>query len=229
MSTAIVELIAGDRGPQFSNSGGARTFTIGSTWNVIRLGILFNFTDLGSGPAGTPKFYLGVLNGTAAANHVLKSTTTNFFGCLSKATTWTRNAGPPVYYSQSSSITSCKKVGATLTEAAGPNNWNVSAAVATRNVLLLEITKGSPNWASAIVYGNSATTAQADKTLILLKQALEAATMAGAVTVLGSSYLTSTLTAVAFTEAPAPDAVHFAWDKSSFLANIFAVGYAKIS
>jgi hypothetical protein len=227
MSTAIVEFIAGDRGPELTNSGGARTMLIGSTWNVIRVGVLMTIADFGSNPTGAPRFYLGVLNGVVAANHVLKSTTTNFFGVYINEATWTRNAGPPVYYSLLN-IPVAKKVGATLTTGTDLTaTGTISGTTANRNVLLIQITKGSPNWTMELVYPAVAG-AQSDRTLAQFKAALEASTVALAASGL-VNYTASSAIGQAFTEAPAPNAVHFAWDKSSFTAKISAIGYAKIS
>ncbi len=230
MSTSIVELISGDRGPELSNASGARTLSIGTNWNVIRLGILVSFSDLGSNPSGTPRFYCGALNGTTAANHVLKSTTTNFIGCVTDVASWTRNAGPPVYYSTSSSLFGAKKITTTLTKTAAIGSWTVSADGTVRNVLLVELTKGSPNWTIQLGFTNSATGAQTDKTLAILKQALEAATMANAITLLSTGYTGPAGVALAFDEtAGSINAAHFAWDKTSFTARLYAIGYAKIS
>ena len=232
MPTAIIEPVAGDKAVELTNSSGARTLLIGTSWTSIRLGVLCHWSDLGSNPGSSPRAYIGALSGKVAANHVLKSTTTNWIGALPGQTTWTRNAGPPVYYAGSVNPTpACKKVGATLTiGSTGSSVPHFSAAATARNIFLVEIVKGSPNWTVNYVFPNAAAGAQADKTTTILRAALEASTMANAAAAIGANYTTGSAVAIAFDEtAGSIDTFHIAWDKTVFTWKVHAIGYSKIS
>lgn len=240
MSTSIVSQVIGAetlKEVRLSNSSGARTFSVGSTWTTLRAGILFSFDDLGVSPSGTPVFWLGALAGNAAANSVLKTTTSHFIGVRNNVGSWTRAAGPPVVYTFSNAVTTwqgLKRVGITNTTTTSTTAWRVSADHTKRNAMVIQFVRSGGTIVLSIVICQTAGETL-DHSPTALRAALESADMTGAATILnslvGAGHTAVTYTGIAVNEGVdgAFDSIHFAWDKTAFSPQIDLLAYAKVA
>lgn len=125
------------------NSQFARTLTIGTTWNVIRVGLRLHMGTTGADLTGTPRFFVGLSKGTT--NIFGDSTTDHAVGMVSAAATWT-NGG--TYYYDGSLFKPAKRVSTTLTVGTtfGQSVIASPATSANRCLCFIDITKGSPNF-----------------------------------------------------------------------------------
>lgn len=216
-----------------TNGQGKRLFSYLTTWNVIRIGLHFSMD--GSGAAnitGTPLFALGIMSGTT--NGVGNTTTSHFLGIRSVSATWTYNAGAGnPYFSEASSMQQYKRVNTTNTDSAGSSAltpfWTANPG-SKRNVIILEITKGSPNFTVAVIGPASAAAAQADITLATFEDMMNAVTMAAAAAIPSVAYTAGTSRTVAIDEATSGffNAINFYWNKSVGM-EVCAVAHRKIS
>jgi hypothetical protein len=124
-----------------------RTLSIGSNWTRLRIGIRFSYEDTGATLTGTPRFVLGLCSGTANPWNNGASTTLNFIGVRQVNASVTRNiVGDSTHFA--GALQPFKRLGITSTTGTTfTNAWVGSAQPATRrNLLFLDILKGSPNY-----------------------------------------------------------------------------------
>jgi len=141
----------------------ARQMSIGTSWTQLRLGMraLVNLNGLDS---FIPRFYIGFSSGiTAVAGD---QTPTNFFGfSFKQGITW--NASTPGQLAQlgGSCITPTKIVNGTETIGTAQGSFFFSSDTTVRNILILEVTKGSPDYTFKFFHPNSSTGATTDTLL----------------------------------------------------------------
>lgn len=135
---------ATERAIQMANSQWARTLTIGTTWNVLRVGVRMHMATIGANLTGTPRLFIGMCAGTT--NIFGDATTTHAVGMVTNASVWTDNAGGG--YFDASFFSPAKRVGSTLSTgtAFGQTLIAAPASAANRNLFFIDITKGSPNF-----------------------------------------------------------------------------------
>lgn len=241
MSTAIDTITVGgtpDRRLVLSNSQVARVLSIGTSWNVLRIGLRLAFDDLGVTPQSVPRLFVGVLANPSAglANGPLNAATSHFVGLITAYVAWTRVAGPPVAYTYGTFGGYGKKVGATITAVGGTSNtMYFSGTPATRRPgLIVQITKGSPNFTVELVM-NSSTLVHDVPLAGNLVTAIEAGTLAQADTALeaasGGAYNSALSGAVAVNEAVDGflNAVCVAWNTVDPVCRISEILWRKIS
>lgn len=133
-----------------------RTLSIGTDWTRLRLGIRFSYEDSGANITGTPRFVMGLCSGTLNPWNNGSATTLNFIGVQQNNATVTRSVvGDSNHYA--GGLQPFKRLGTTTTTGtAFTNAWVGSAQPATRrNVLFLDIWKGSPNYTLQAFYRDS--------------------------------------------------------------------------
>lgn len=129
---------------QMANSQWARTLTIGTTWNVLRVGVRMHMATIGANLTGTPRLFIGMCSGTA--NIFGDATTTHAVGMLTNTATWLDNAGGGYY--DTSFFSPAKRVAAVISTGTsfGQTLIAAPATAANRNLFFIDITKGSPNF-----------------------------------------------------------------------------------
>lgn len=232
-SSIILRTIGGidDKRIDLDNSQFARVMSIGTTWNSIRIGLRWSFTDSGGNITGTPRFAFGVCSGTT--NIFGDATCDNFVGAISNTASWTRNAGPPVWYNSGGFtgpyMWTARKVGASLTLgnelfAGSGESFAVAADPATgyRSVMLLTITKGSPNYTLQLFYTLAAY--NVDVSYADFYALVDAAVPAR------TNYLTSLSRTIACDESTGSfNAVNFHWSKASPNIELSDIAVARLS
>jgi hypothetical protein len=203
-----------------------RKLTIGTDWNSIVIGMRFIVN-----PNGNISSFLNnsrrLAFGLCSGPNGWTKTPANWVGLSVAPAAHTYNAGPPAYYSLSaaSNLGMVRRVGATITSIATTSNtnyWHASPEL-LRNIWVLQITKGVPNWA-VINYPN--TTSPPDGTSALLDQAMETP---GVSFVTGYGGTTFTI-ASNLDETPGSlDHVNVAWLISSRLLEVDEIRWRKLS
>lgn len=162
MAQFITTTFAGgnDVALQMGNEEWVRTLAIGSTWNHIRIGILYQIVGTATISTGSG-FAVGMCSGHT--NPFNNAATTNFVGieCITSLG-FQANSGNPYYQFASTNIFACKKVVSTITTAAtnlaDSTDMGVPTAVGStlrRGLLYVDITKGSPNYTIGIMAAQS--------------------------------------------------------------------------
>lgn len=122
-----------------------RTLSIGTSWNRIRIGCRIVCDPNGNTGDFTPAIAFGMCSGTT--NMFNSASTTNFLGLVFRAgiawtlssQIWFQSGGAPGNVS--------KRVGTTTTTLSlGLNSWYCAGDVSWRSYILVDITKGSPNF-----------------------------------------------------------------------------------
>ena len=142
-----------DKRIQLSNSCCARKWTtdLGTSWTKIRVGARVSITDSGATLTSTPRFAFGIQSGIS--NLFLDAGgPTHWAGVVSYEASWGRYV-TPVKYDLSGESGPCmkvsKKIATSLTEGSTVASARIciaDATVASRIVMFLDITKGSPNF-----------------------------------------------------------------------------------
>lgn len=117
-----------------------------NSWTTIRIGIHYCVPSAAT-LVGTPGIYVGI--GSGLTNGIGDATTTNWIGIKTVSATWTRVLSGAQAYAQIGNTQVAKKIASTLT--VNPSGFqgttvHTSLDAAFRTVLLVEITKGSPNY-----------------------------------------------------------------------------------
>lgn len=142
----------GDNAAQITNSNWARKVYIPPSWNVIRLGIKFHTTSTGANltPTTTLGFWMGLCSGTTAIKG--DAIPKHFLGVRVQATgDWVFNGGNPRYILTNGTTTVYETtVGATIATTDASIGMvicaNADGVSPDRTGLILEITKGFPNY-----------------------------------------------------------------------------------
>lgn len=202
-----------DRRLVLSNGEAIRAPIYTNTWNVIRIGLHGCFTDLGSNPSGTPRIAFGVISGNADGYGAASSV--HLVGLRSQAASWTRGAGPPVTYS-TSGWKSFKKVLTVFTESTTMGIVYISGSTSYRSVIMVQITKGSPNFTFDHVSAGSLAAGQADVSDAQFLNAMEAATIGQAASALPTGYGTNQNTLAVDEADGALNNIFVYWDRTTF-------------
>jgi hypothetical protein len=152
VSTAYGLALNPDKVLTLGNEEYVRTFSFGSAWTKIRLGICYSIRSTTS--IGSASFVLGVCSGKT--NPYAAATTTNFVGVNltssnSLTGTITANYGPPWYASMSGTVV-IKRSGSTTTIGNGSGSilYGHYTAASLRAFMIVDITKGSPNYTLSV-------------------------------------------------------------------------------
>ena len=207
----IVETISGDRRIQLGYEEFIRRMTIGTNWTKIRIGLRLALNGSSSLSSSAP-FFLGVCQG---ANGFLSPVTTDYFGAKpgnTSAEGWTFTAGAPGSYNPvNAGYYVAKKTGSTITNTGivVPNSpFFVSSPATNHSQFFLDITKGSPNYTTAMWAPNSVQVVT-DVAVSAFLSNLENETAPGTVTALGA------LSTNAYSGAALFDSVSVVWTRST--------------
>lgn len=197
----------GDRRLALANGEAIRQPIWYSSWSRIRIGLLFSIDRNGSTSniTGTPLLAFGLCSGTT--NIFISGTSDHVVGAKNINGTWTYNTSPVKYYASGSNnaYQGFKRVGTTITNASASFNNNLlgwpEASVPVRNAMILEITKGSPNF-SMKFWSNNATGAQTDVPDAAFEEAMIVDDMAnvGSVSSIGGGTVDATARTLAVDE-----------------------------
>lgn len=121
-----------------------------ANWTKIRIGVRWALDDTGGNIGGTPRLYLGVHQSPndGFANGPVGALTSFFLGFINNSATFTRNAGPPVFYSGVSNLTSYgwKNIGGFGTVSGTSAAFTISGAPSTnRSLFIVEIQRNASN------------------------------------------------------------------------------------
>jgi hypothetical protein len=153
----------------------ARTMSIGTSWTRLRLGMRMALTLNGLATTFTPKFYFGLCSGTSSV--VGDQTPTNFFGfAFRQGVTW-NPSGNSVAQLGGSIIAPTKVVNGVETVGTSAGSFFASTVLTVRNIIVLEVTKGSPNYTFGFLHPNSQAGAETDTLLTDLTNTITATTM----------------------------------------------------
>lgn len=159
---------------QLGNEEWVRTLAIGSNWNHVRIGVLVQM--VGSASTTGTNWAIGLCSGTG--NPFGSASTTNFVGVeFVNNFTYTSNAPYPYWNFGSTNVLACKKLSSSITTAATNLADGIGMIVVTdggtarRGILLIDITKGSPNYTIGFM-GTISTYAAQDFTPALLLTAM---------------------------------------------------------
>lgn len=233
MSGTIVTVSALKR-LDLSNGQALRRPVYLSNWTTMRIGLHVTFPAAAS-IVGTPRLWFGM--GSGLTNGVGDATTTNFVGIYTNTATWTRTLSGAQAYAGGIELRLVKRVGAVTTQHATGGmtaNTFLSLDAAFRSVLMLDITKGSPNYSFAIGHAssNSALIAN-DITPALMDSYMSLpAGFAGIGSVGNPNYaaVTATNATLAASEAAGVlDCVQLLWDKTAANCELEAVYHRKLA
>lgn len=233
MAASIVARIISateDKRLVLSNDQAGRIMDIGTDWLTIRIGFRFAFNPAGSTAAisGSPQHVIGLTSGTDAMYG--DESCQHFLGVVSNASSLNYQAGSgnPYYLSSGAGWAARKRVGTTNTDVAMAKTYYQTGNVASiRNLVLVEIVKGSPDYTVSLYSANAATAAQADVSLATLQAALESATIGG----ISLSNYTSESEVIPVDEgADGPlNGVYFHWNRTTPTLEGSDVGYSRIA
>jgi len=193
-----------------SNGTFVRPIPFGTSWTQLRFGIRVAMRDSGGNLTGTPRFVMGVCSGST--NIYGDATTDNFAGVRTVQGTWTRAATN--YEAATNFWAATKKVGSTITDGTTLNTsqrWanGAASAVADRQVLFVDVNKGSPNYTFDIFrLPSGGTLNDISRTTFLEQMEVAAPAITG--------YATVTPTALAVDETGGSfDHISFFWDRTT--------------
>lgn len=210
-----------------------RTLTIGSSWSTLRLGIrlsINDFNSLGAINLISPSLFIGLCSGSSAAFGA--SSTTNALGIRTAGNLIYHAGSPAVWGADSSPPTMypCKRVATTLTTGGTAYSTAIKLSqdpATSRQALVLEIVKGSPNFTLEYACNNTDGT---DLAIATLLTAMEGAAMSNVVTALGAKYARTTPMNFAFDEgAGSLDSINIFWGSTIATLEISDVLFVKVA
>ncbi len=149
ISNSFANALSPDKGLSLANEEYVRKMSIGSNWNMLRIGVQCSWvTDCTVSLSGAA-FVIGVCSGVT--NTYSQGTTTNFVGanlCGQTATgNITANFNPPWYLTVSGACF-LRRVASSTTVTGGTTFGTIfnGTALTKRSIYYLDITKGSPNY-----------------------------------------------------------------------------------
>ncbi len=234
MSQSIISRIIGAQTDQrlaLLNGQASRVLAFTSSWTRIRLGMQFCISNVAT-ISGVPVWALGATAGTA--NGFGDTSTTHFLGVRAPTTgNLVYTAGPPAYDAQSggAGINLCKKVGTLITSIQSAPTFNCSAAPTTnRSVVIVEITKGSPNFTVDCACASTTAAAQLDCTDTDFLNMMELASLTTIGTV-KTGYTNAGAITTAIDEATNGffTALNVFWDRTSAPLEISALRIKKLA
>ena len=207
-----------------SNGTWVRPIPFGTTWTQLRFGIRVSMRDSGANLTGTPRFVMGVCSGSS--NIYGDATTTNFAGVRTNQATWTRAATN--YENTTNFWVPTKRVGSTITDGTVLNTsqrWanGAASAVADRQVLFVDVNKGSPNYTFDIFrLPSGGTLNDISRTTFLEQMEVAAPVITG--------YATVTPVAFAVDESAGTfDHISFFWDRTTPEFEISDIAVARLA
>lgn len=193
--------------------------TIGSNWSVVNIAVHFCLEAAAN--LTSTELRIGMCEGTVAGYG--SSTCADFIGArIGNGATWTYAAGPPAYFSITSPAAHVSKQGTTITASttSGATLYIPTWQGPRRGVIVVKITKGSPNYGMLMYGPTTSTMGQTDSTpatFILDSQLATPNSNVGAITV--STYN------VAYSGAGNMDSVNISWSGAApiYIAKIAVV------
>jgi hypothetical protein len=233
MSQSIISRTIGaqtDLRAKLTNGQLIRNLSVLDNWNHIRLGLQLSFDGVAA-QAGTPILAFGMNSGNALG---YADAGANFLGIRPNVaiTSWLWNAGAPAYFNTQSTWKLTKSLSGVVTDAAhgGGAGFYFSSAVDTiRSALLVDITKGAPNYTINSAGPQSTGAAQTDVTDALFLTMMEATNLSDVSTIV-TGYAANVAGTIAFDEvAGLLDSICIYWDKTATPCEISSIRYRKIS
>lgn len=153
-------------------------------WNSIRIIARLSCEDVGATLTG-PNFGCGIANSLTNSDPVWTHANVHRTG-YATFNNWTRNAGPPAWYSAISRNFNVIRKNGTGGNSTQTTNQTLSAAPATiRNAVMMEITKGSPNYSYLLSMPTTQAIAQTHVTVLQVESAHQTPSFSDAATALG--------------------------------------------
>lgn len=217
-----------DKKLSLSNGKALRPFEYTNTWSVVRVGILFSLNG-SANILGTPQLTLGVCAGELG----WPDATDNFVGMRSSIaiSSWAYNAGAPAYYNIGTP-TVAKKVGAVITSGGGIGigAYASSAPSSIRSAIIVEISKGTPDFTVIVAVPASSAAAQTDVTPALFTDMMNALALSDVGSIV-TGYNASSGITIAVDEGTDGDLDHMAiyWDKNSAKLELSDTKHRKVS
>lgn len=214
-----------DRYLELDNAEWVRELTIGNSWTKIRLAILASIVPSGTGDI-VPKFVLGMCSGSS--NPFGAATTTNFVGAgfvHNLTLTYGAGSGNPSFVS-ANSTGFISRVNTTVNYGGGlsGNFFTTTGTLARRTPLIVDITKGSPNYT---IKTYTPATVDTDVSYAEFVSAVEAASDPTAV---GSLGMQSVSNPMAASESPGNlDHVDLFWSLAATPLRVYAILAKKLS
>jgi hypothetical protein len=221
-----------DKRAKFTNGEGMRKFAFLNDWASIRIGmhvILDGTATFG----GSPVLVLGVCSNDTAG-YAAGASTIHFVGASigGAATTFTYD-GTNKLYTPNANYAIHKKVGATVSTAAFGTGAAAKISAdrdVARSAIILQITKGSPNFSLSIATPNSAAAGAHNVTDAEFLALMEMSLISDANTII-TGYLGGAPGTIAVDEATngSLNAIDIHWNQSGVPLEISAVRMRKIS
>lgn len=215
-----------------ANGEALRNLAYLNNWTKVRIGLQLS-CELSADISGTPQIALGL---SAGATHGFGDpVTTHFVGIRPIGSSATYSGSAP-HFASIGGWKPCVKVVGTITD--GTTFTGATTALIPkssdlyRGSLIVEITKGSPNFTVQMVSCiNAVTPAFVDVTDTHFLDAMQAADMAGAAAALGGGYSQSSTVSVAVDETTHGnlDSVDVFWDRTSTPMEISAIRHRKVA
>ena len=241
MAATIVSRAFGagnDKAVSLANSSWARPITLPATWSKIRLGVHCEFVGTGANLLSGTTLAMGFCSGVV--NQFIDATTTHFVGMMfgdgintwyySDANNYQLTSGSsPASYIPAVKYGTTLNVGGTMSWSNASIYWpTVNGTTANRGMLIVDITKGSPNYTFTIPFYRNNTTVHdntsADFLTIMAEQAPIAPSNCYAV------YLMQTRT-LAVSEATygTLNAINVSWNRADAPMEIYDVAWAVLA
>jgi hypothetical protein len=208
-----------------------------NNWTTMRIGLHFCVPSAAN-LVGTPRLYVGM--GSGLTNGIGDATTTNFVGAVTNQATWTRNtviiSSVTYGYATNVALRTVKRVGSTLTigslDMTAAGTFSLDAG--WRAILIVEITKGSPNYSITLGVGtsNSIFNAGDEITPALMDQYMSlpiGLTGIGSVKNANYSIVTANNTVATSEVAGNLDCIQIYWDKTAAPLEIEGVYHRKLA
>jgi hypothetical protein len=221
-STIVTRTIsaAQENAISMANSQWARTLSIGTTWNVLRVGLRLHMGTTGANITGTPRFFVGLSSGTS--NIFGDATTTHAVGMVTTIATW-QDLGngyyDPTFFSPAKRVNTTLTTGTTFGQSVIP----APASNANRTLCFIDITKGSPNFSFKHFCQSTGTTTDVSKATFLAQ--MEASTPSLA----QHAYYGPQTLAVDEATNGFLDSVCVAWDRAAAAIEICDIAVTRFS
>jgi hypothetical protein len=225
----------GTKRVQLSNGQMCRRMIYLNNWTTMRIGLRLTVPSASS-IAGTPRLWVGV--GSGLTNAIGDASTTNWIGIYTDSATWTRSTlvSPAIGYFAATGR-SVKRVGTTVTQNAAGFGQNLVFPMSDTflTVLLVEITKGSPNYTINIGAAGSSSAFNGAALPGITEANMDAFMslpigMSGITAVVNTSYSTPGAQTLAMSEAAGNlDTIQVYWDKTTAPCEVESIYHRKLA
>ena len=224
------------KGAALFNCGIARTMSIGTSWDKIRVGALMSVERLGvtDDLTGTPRLAVGVSSGTTAPLGAVSAT--HFAGVISTQNTWEYDSSPAVYgrngFTNGPRFRAAKFVAPTLT-VSGSDIGSFSMSnepELSKSLIIVDIEKGTTNWTMNML--SSSFKVDGDNNMLAKEMITmtEAEILAIFTSLSGGNTTLGTAQTVAVDENDGSlDTVNIFWGESNVSFLVHDVAYAQTS